>query len=56
MLKAIKESERICVETGTAVVEWDLLRGGQIVRCDLKGSGETHSLLGDDEAAGKGVA
>ena len=49
MLKVTRADDRIRVETGTVIFEWDLTRGGQIVRCDLKGCDTRHSLLTGDE-------
>jgi hypothetical protein len=38
MLKVTKGDKRIGVETAAVVFEWDLERGGQLVRCELKAS------------------
>lgn len=52
MFNVTKDDNRIKVETGGAIFEWDLARGGQIVRFDAKGSRQNHSLLGQGSCAG----
>jgi len=52
VLKVTKQSNQIHVETGGAIFEWDLTRGGQIVRCDLKNPQQTHPLITNGDCAG----
>ena len=52
MLEITRDTGRITIETGGAIFEWDLTRGGQIVRCDVKGSRQNHPLLADGRCAG----
>ena len=51
MLKVTKNTERIRVETGTVIFEWDLQKGAQLVRCDFKAfGGGTHCVLNNEPA------
>jgi len=45
MLKVKKQSPTVRVETGAAIFEWDLNRGAQLTRADVKGHGVSHSLF-----------
>ena len=52
VLKATRIDRRIEVETGGAVFEWDLARGGQITRCDVKTLAGAKPLLSGGQLAG----
>ncbi|MFH1616026.1 MAG: alpha-amylase family protein [Planctomycetota bacterium] len=49
MLKIIKNKDSVLVQTTTTTLQWDLTRGGQITKCDLKGYQASHSLLKNDQ-------
>ncbi|MEN8254924.1 MAG: hypothetical protein ABFR33_05580 [Verrucomicrobiota bacterium] len=51
MLEVKKGSKTIRVETGTAVFEWDVEKGAQLTRCDLKCQGELRNILKDAAGA-----
>ncbi len=52
MLKVIRSQGRIRAETATAVLEWDLQKGGQLVGCEFKGfHGERRPVMTGGEAA-----
>jgi|GEM_PF-701559 len=51
MLTVRRSGNIIHVETGSSTFEWDMRRGGQLVRCDLKSPGGSHPMLGGDEPA-----
>jgi hypothetical protein len=52
MLKVTKKDNMIRAETGSAIFEWAIDRGAQLVRCDLKTSqGGVHGILSGREPA-----
>jgi hypothetical protein len=51
MLKVTKDSNRVQVETGTVIFEWDMRRGGQLTRVDFKGYHGNRRVLRTGEPA-----
>ncbi len=51
MMKVTKGNESIRVETGGAVFEWDMNRGAQLVRCDVKSPQKEHAVLQPGQVA-----
>ena len=50
MLEVVKNQAELTIETGSARFSWDLRRGGQIVRLDLKSPAGYQPLLADGAA------
>ena len=52
MLKVAKDNKQIMVETGGAIFAWDLTRGAQIVRCDVKSGERARPIIPKGAMAG----